>query len=204
MTWEIALLFTITILPIVFSPGPDILYVVSQGVSSGCAGSLRATVGILLGYSVHAILVAFGFATIINQFPDLLVFFKWLGVAYLSFLAIKMLLSARVKKDSCQDVKSCYCQLYQGFFTSCLNPKGLLMYFAILPNFIVPNISITLQALILSSIWIFSCAVIYSTVGICTAYMGSRMENKSQRYVEVIAGVLLIGATINLSLMQIG
>ncbi len=204
MTWEIAILFTITILPIVFSPGPDILYVVSQSLSSGYAGSLRATVGILLGYSVHALLVAFGFATIINQFPDLLILFKWLGVTYLSFLAIKMLLSTGTQKNSSQHITSCYHQLCQGFFTSCLNPKVLLMYFAILPNFIIPNISIVFQVFILSSIWILSCAVVLSTVGICIAHFGNRMEGKSQRRVEVIAGVLLIGATINLSLIQIG
>ena len=139
MDWQTAVLFSITVLPLICTPGPDILYVASQGLSAGRRGSFRAVLGILLGYSAHAVLSAIGVAAIVAASPTLFLLLKWLGVAYLGFLALQMLRSACTVKKALRIEKVESATLLRGFFTSFLNPKGLLMYIALLPQFISPQ-----------------------------------------------------------------
>ncbi|TFQ19336.1 LysE family translocator, partial [Escherichia coli] len=48
------MVFGATVLPIVFAPGPDILFVSSQGLASGSRAALKANMGVLLGYGMHS------------------------------------------------------------------------------------------------------------------------------------------------------
>ena len=79
MTWEIAIFFAITVLPLICTPGPDIMFAISQGISSGRLGAIRAIAGLLMGYSAHAVLSALGIASIIAASPALFAALKWQG-----------------------------------------------------------------------------------------------------------------------------
>lgn len=199
MDWETAILFSITVLPLICTPGPDILYVASQGLSGGRKGSFRAVMGILLGYSVHGVLSAIGVAAIVATSPALFTLLKWLGVVYLGFLAFQMLRSACTPKEALRLEKVSSTSLLRGFFTSFLNPKGLLMYMALLPQFISPEGNTAVQALLLSLLFIAGCAIIYSIVGLFAARVsGSGVTDKSRRRLEAVAGTLLTGAALKL------
>ena len=63
------MVFGATVLPIVFAPGPDILFVSSQGLASGSRAALKANMGVLLGYGMHSILAAFGLAAVVVASP---------------------------------------------------------------------------------------------------------------------------------------
>lgn len=199
MNWETVLLFSLTVFPLICTPGPDILYVASQGLSGGKIGAMRAVIGVLLGYSAHAVLSAIGVATIVAASPAFFLLLKWMGVLYLIFLALQMLRSACKSKEALPLKKSRPASLYRGFFTSFLNPKGLLMYMALLPQFISPAGNTAIQALLLSSLFIAGCAIIYSIVGIFAARIsGKGITGKSRRMVETFAGTLLTGAALKL------
>lgn len=58
-------LFFLTVFPLICTPGPDILFTASQGLSNGRSAALNAVSGILLGYSAHAVLSAVGIAALI-------------------------------------------------------------------------------------------------------------------------------------------
>jgi len=200
MTWEAILLFTITVLPLICTPGPDVMFAVSQGISSGRRGVIRAIAGLLLGYSAHAILSAAGVATIIAASPVLFSALKWLGVAYLSYLAFQMLRSACTPKKQPSVEGIPQASLWRGFLTSFLNPKGLLMYLAVLPQFMTAEGSAVFQALILSAVFIIGCAIIYGTVGLLAARASrNRMSDKSRRRLEGFAGTLLAGAAVKIA-----
>ena len=81
------LLFSATVIPLVCTPGPDILFVASQAVSTGTAAGFRATAGIILGYCVHSLLVALGLAAVVAASPLLFEIIRWTGISYLVFLA---------------------------------------------------------------------------------------------------------------------
>ena len=91
--------------------------------------------------------------------------------------------------------------LWRGFFTSFLNPKGLLMYLAILPQFISLDGNTAVQALVLSALFILGCGLVYSLIGIITAkaYEHSISDGTRRRF-ETIAGFMLIGAAVKLAI----
>lgn len=194
------LLFFLTVLPLICTPGPDILFTASQGISNGRIAALRAVAGVLLGYSAHAVLSAFGVAAVVSTSPLLFSILKWTGVFYLFYLAAQILYSALQKKKGIQLTYSRNVSIWRGFFTSFLNPKGLLMYLAILPQFVSPHGNTAFQAILLSLSFITGCGIVYTTVGLAAAKAhGSNISERARRRLESITGLLLAGAAIKLA-----
>jgi threonine/homoserine/homoserine lactone efflux protein len=102
---------------------------------------------------------------------------------------------------SLKPVKSA--SLWHGFLTSFLNPKGLLMYLAVLPQFISPEGSATIQALILLLVFIFGCTTVYTSLGILVASASkSGVSDKFRRSLEAVAGTLLATASARIATQQ--
>ena len=106
MSVELIVLFLITVLPLICTPGPDILFAASQGVSGGKRAALRAVAGVLLGYSAHAVLSALGIAALIAASPVLFMTLKWLGVGYLAYLALQLFRSSLQKRGDIGQAQS--------------------------------------------------------------------------------------------------
>ena len=197
------ILFFLTVFPLICTPGPDILFTASQGISKGRLAALRAVGGVLLGYSAHAILSAFGIAALVSASPFLFSALKWFGVVYLIFLAAQILYSAcqRKKRIILDEHEAETISLWKGFFTSFLNPKGLLMYLAILPQFISPDGNTAIQALVLSALFILGCGLVYSIVGILAAKAhGRSISDSARRRFEAIAGLMLTAAAVKIAM----
>jgi threonine/homoserine/homoserine lactone efflux protein len=190
------LVFAATVLPLVCTPGPDILFVASQGLSGGPGAAMRANLGVLLGYLMHALLAVFGVAALVAASPVLFEILRWVGVAYLAYLAVKLIRSAVHRGHLSLAETSHGALVRRGFLTSFLNPKGLIVYFAILPNFMTSGDGVAPQAVVLSAIFIALCGIIYSGVGIVVSSIARRgsFSDRRRRYVEGAAGVFLIFA----------
>lgn len=195
-----SILFAATVLPLVCTPGPDLLYIAAQALAGGRTAALRANAGVILGYTTHAVLAALGVAALIAAAPILFEALRWCGVAYLAYLAIRMIWSAVVGKGISMSTNVRPASLTKGFMTSFFNPKGLLVYLAILPNFMNSGEGIAQQAVLLSSIFIGLCALVYGTVGMIVAAIGrvGTVKEFYQRVVEGIAGSLLALAALNM------
>lgn len=188
--------FAATVLPLICTPGPDMLFVASQALSGGAPAGLRSTAGVCLGYMVHSALVALGVAAIIAASPLLFQALRWFGVAYLVYLAFQLIRSAMKPGHLTLVAKPVKDQLQRGFLTAFLNPKGMMIYFAILPQFMQQGGSIALQALVLSAIFIVLCALVYTILSVVIATVGKHgsFSDRRRRWVEGIAGGLLIVA----------
>ncbi|MBA5202560.1 LysE family translocator [Pectobacterium aroidearum] len=198
MEMHVLLLFAATVLPLVCTPGPDLIYIASQAVSGGTSAGLRSTTGVIIGYCVHSLLVALGLAAIVMASPVLFEAIRWTGIGYLVYLAYKLIRAALRPGGiaiSEQQVKG---QLYKGFLTSLLNPKGMMIYIAILPQFMnQQSDNITYQAFILSAIFMFLCAVIYSIASVILGHMGNgKLSDLRRRQIDGVAGgMILIAAS---------
>jgi threonine/homoserine/homoserine lactone efflux protein len=195
------LVFAATVMPLVCTPGPDMLFVASQGVSGGIVAALRANLGVLLGYLMHTLLAAFGVAALVAASPVLFEILRWVGVTYLAYLAIKLIRSALHPGHITLAAASNNALVRRGFLTSFLNPKGSMIYFAIIPNFMESGDNIALQAAVLSAIFIGLCGIVYCLVGFLVASMGrkSNFSDRRRRYLEGAAGGLLIFAAARLA-----
>jgi threonine/homoserine/homoserine lactone efflux protein len=196
METSTALLFAATVLPLIATPGPDMLFVTSQTLAGGMPAGLRATAGICLGYVVHSLLAALGVAAIVAASPLLFEALRWAGAAYLVFLACRLVRSALRPGRTAPPGRAERRALRRGFLTAVLNPKGMMIYFAILPQFTDHAGSVALQALVLSAIFVALCGAVYTTLSLAVAMAGRRggFGERHRRWVEGLAGGLLLAA----------
>lgn len=195
------ILFAATVLPLICTPGPDMLFVAAQAVSGGTAMGLRATAGVCLGYVVHSTLVALGIAALIAASPVLFDALRWLGVGYLVWLGLRLLRHALVAGRLTLPDMGHSRPLARGFLTALLNPKGMMIYMAILPQFMTAAASIAPQAAALSAIFIGLCGLVYTGLSLAIGIMGRRwarggamIGGRGRRWAEAAAGAMLIAA----------
>lgn len=153
--------FSLTVLPLVALPGPDMLLCIAQGLSRGRSGVWRAVNGITLGYLAHGLLAALGLAALVAASPVLFETVRWVGIGYLVWLGTGMLRSALKARDGERTLPVAPpLSLWRGFLTSFLNPKGLFVYLSIVPQFIDPLGDAGVQALALSAANAVLCYVV--------------------------------------------
>jgi len=201
MSAETLFYFSLTVLPLVFTPGPDIMLLIAKALSRGRNAALLANLGILLGYCVQGVLAALGIAAVVAATPWLFETMRWLGVAYLSWLALSMLRSAMKPGPQFEAPHSNHGLVSQGFLTAFLNPKGLLMFFAILPQFMDAGGNVAIQALSLSAMFVFLCGTVYSCVLLLAARVAETgtFTATKRRAVDAAGGTLLGFAAIKLA-----
>jgi homoserine/homoserine lactone efflux protein len=135
------------------SPGPAVFYVVSQSARGGMSRTLAATAGILSANGIYFVLSATSLGAIIAASARFFTLAKWLGAAYLIYLGIRALRSAAMSESvNLQPGVGAELgtrRVYTGALTLQLaNPKALLFFLALLPQFIdlkspvVPQMSI--------------------------------------------------------------
>ena len=190
------LLFSATVLPLICTPGPDMLFIASQAIAGDASAGLRATAGVCVGYIVHSLLVVAGLAAIITASPTLFEALRWIGVAYLIYLAAQLIRSAMTAGKLTLQSGASRAQFKRGFLTAVLNPKGMMIYFAILPQFMHGAESAAWQAAILSAIFIGLCGAVYTALSIAIASSGKagRFGDRRRRWVEGVSGGLLVVA----------
>lgn len=190
---SVYLLFALTVLPLIFTPGPDMLFILSQVMGKDAKAGVMATLGVCSGYLVHSILVAVGIAAIIVSFPILFETIRYLGIAYLLYLAFGLLKSVFSSKQIKIERKSSSSPIRKGFLTALLNPKGMLIYFAILPQFIDKSANTVSQGLILSCIFIGLIFVVYCALSLLLHKMAQKTEldERKQKWIDGTSGGLL-------------
>ncbi|MCS0631761.1 LysE family translocator [Telluria mixta] len=195
MNTHTLLLFSATVLPLVCTPGPDILFIASQAMSGGTPAGLRATTGVLLGYCVHSFLVALGLAAVVAASPVLFEAIRWVGITYLIYLASKLIRAALRSGELVVPQGQVTNQLGKGFLTSLLNPKGMMVYVAILPQFMDRHGNTTLQAVVLSAAFMFWCAVVYASLCLALGRVGRRrLSDTRRRVIDGSAGGMVLVA----------
>ena len=187
-------LFALTVIPLIFTPGPDMLFILSQVMGKDAKAGMMSTIGVCLGYLVHSVLVALGIAAIIVSFPVLFETIRWLGIAYLLFLAFGLIKSVFSNKKLAIENKSTSKPIRKGFFTALLNPKGMLIYFAILPQFINKSGDTVTQGLILSFIFIGLIFVVYCSLSVIFAKITQKtqIDERKKKWIDGSSGGLLM------------
>lgn len=206
MTFETWLLFVITEAVLSITPGPAVLYVLAQGIRRGAAKSVWASLGILSANAMYFVLSATSLGALILASYDLFFLIKWAGAAYLVYLGIQCFRSRASMLALPEDQSSTVTAVHiwrDGFLLQGANPKALLFFSAILPQFINPDYSIALQVLILgvSSIVVeFFILLGYGQLAGSTLTLAKspRFEKISNR----VAGGLLIAAGLGLARLK--
>lgn len=157
MTFKTWLLFLAMETALSLSPGPAVFYVVSQGVRGALRRSLPAAAGIISANAIYFTLSATSLGAIIAASSRFFTAAKWVGAAYLIHLGVKALRSAGSGRevalgDSMPAEQGDGRRVYLGALTlQMANPKALLFFLALLPQFIDPVQPVAPQMLILAA-----------------------------------------------------
>ncbi len=185
---------------LVCTPGPDWLYIAARGLGQGRRAALTAVGGVCAGYAVHTLLSSAGLAAALRAVPAALPALRIAGAAYLLVLAVSMLLTLR-RDGSALAAAAARPQptatvLRQSMLTALLNPKGLLLYLSLVPQFVDPSSGVPLggQVLALGSLNVLACAVVYGAVALAAGRLGGRLGGtpRAARRMTLVSAVLLM------------
>jgi len=166
---------------LVITPGPDLLYVLTQGISGGKKAGLISSVGVTLGIFVHTAFAALGLSVILKTSAMAFIIVKVIGAAYLIYLGIVTLMSKdqlNIKKEEKLSMKKVFTQ---GLISNVLNPKVALFFMAFLPQFIKTNGSgiSPVPFLILGTIFAFFVLIFLGALGYFSGAVGCYLKAKT-------------------------
>lgn len=138
------LLFMAAVLVLNATPGVDLLLTVTRTLQGGARAGVAAVLGINAGCIVHTLAAAFGLAALLAVSAAAFGAIKWLGAAYLLWLALGMWRAAWRGSGAAAVVvaappRSAWADFRVGVLTNVLNPKVALFFLAFLPQFIAPG-----------------------------------------------------------------
>lgn len=157
MTLSTWLLYVVAVLVLTVTPGPSVLMCVSTSVNLGARKALIASLGSTTAIVCIMVLSALGLGAALAASEALFTILKWLGAAYLAYLGIASLLSSASEIAVSGSVESSTPQrlFAQGFLVGASNPKALLFFGALFPQFIIPSAPQAPQLLVLGATFIF-------------------------------------------------
>jgi homoserine/homoserine lactone efflux protein len=152
MTWQTWCLFMVTETTLCLTPGPAVLFVVSQALSYGASRSLWANLGILAANALYFALSALGLGAVLMASHRVFLVIKWAGAAYLVYLGVKTFFARDAPFASpgpTPDAPVGWKLLGRGVILQAANPKSLIFFTALLPQFIDPKGAVGWQILLL-------------------------------------------------------
>lgn len=205
MNIKLLLLFAATEMIVSITPGPAVLLVISQGMKRGAKASLRGTLGIEFCNVLFFLLSALGLGALLVASTRLFQIIRWLGVAYLICTGFKMLFvkSHSFAVDASTVIGKHSVALFsQGFITQLVNPRALLYFTALLPQFISTNGATTQQFIVLGVISVLVEIPVLAGYGWLGAQGGRLLPRRFSALPERVAGAFLIGAGAGLAVLK--
>lgn len=196
--------FLLTTLIVVVTPGTGVLYTMCAGLSRGMAASMVAAIGCTLGIVPHMIAAITGIAALLHTNALAFQLLKYLGVAYLLYMAWGTLRekSMLVVQEESAPPRSAMRMIMQAILINILNPKLTLFFVAFLPQFVdsaAPNAF--RQMVELSAIFMLLTLVVFIGYGVFVSAIRTKVIGESKILVQMrrIFGIAFIGLAARLA-----
>jgi threonine/homoserine/homoserine lactone efflux protein len=207
-------LFIVAGLLLNLTPGPDVLFVVSQSLRAGRRAGMVAALGVAAGIFVHILAAGLGLSAVLASSATAFTVLKWLGVAYLLYVGWTLLgfrfpanatekianYTAATRSEGQIDYKKI---AWQGFWTNALNPKVALFFLAFVPQFISADAANKpLTFVLLGLLFNLNALPVNLGYALRAAWAGARLQRwrGGIRWFERLAGTLFIGFGLKLAL----
>ena len=206
MTLQTWLLFCFTETVLCFIPGPAVLFVLATALRRGFAPAALAAAGILAGNTFYFVLSATGIAAVILASHAVFSALKWAGAAYLVWLGLLMLLSRAPGHDAVtpRSPENPDRIFSRAFIVQAANPKALVFFIALLPQFINPAASVPWQILVLGVSSVLIESLVLSLYAALAARARSIAATRFSASLERVGGACLIAAGARLAWYRIG
>lgn len=199
------LAFSLTALLLVLLPGPSVLFAIGRALSLGRRAALISVVGNASGMYVQVVLVSLGLGVLLEQSIVLMTIVKFVGAAFLVYLGIQAI---RHRHDAAAPVEAArpiggVRAFFEGSFVGITNPKTIVFFLAILPQFVDSSTgtAIGVQMLLLGGIFVTLCVIFDSgyalAAGAARDWFGKSPKRLSN--LGVAGGVAMIGLGVGLA-----
>lgn len=203
LTLENLLIFVPTIAILIALPGPDFAIITKISIFDGKKPAQAAAIGVTLGMCIHTILAMLGLSAIVASSALLFSIIKYAGVAYLFYVGISELIKSRKNNnleaqslpddDQIKGFKKTH-YFYSGFLTNVLNPKAILYFMVLYPQFLDSSAPIYSQFLEMGIITAAICLAWYlALANIFTRIRVFFTSARCQRWLMRFTGAIFIG-----------
>jgi threonine/homoserine/homoserine lactone efflux protein len=198
--------FLVTVYVVILIPGPSVIFIVSRGIALGRRAALATVLGNSAGFATLLLIVSLGLGAIIERSDAVFVTLKLIGAAYLVYLGVRNIRDRRalagllgVREIAPKPMRRI---IREGYVVGVTNPKGLIIFTAILPQFIDRSQGhATLQLLTLGAICIGLAMTSDGAWGLgagsARAWLG-RSPRRLER-LSATGGVMLVGLGVGLA-----
>lgn len=191
------MLFAVTSVVLIFTPGPDIIYVMTRGVAQGRKAALAAAAGFSLGNFVHIFSALIGLSALLASSARAFQMIKYAGALYLLYLGIRLFLSKAGSRDlaTMKPLRGRTIFL-QSIIANVLNPKVAIFFLAFFPQFLDHNRgALPLQMLLLGILFVVLTLMCFGLVALCSGGIGAWLQSKpaiASRLDRVAGSVLVL------------
>lgn len=192
------------------TPGPDVLYIVTNALRSGVRAGLVAALGITAGCFVHIFAAALGVSALLAASATAFTLLKWAGALYLLYAGLQLVLSKtpsaiNIIAINAYDTRATSLKsiFFKGFWTNALNPKVALFFLAFVPQFIAPDApNKALTFVLLGVLFNLNALPINFGYAALGGWAARRLHvvQRGMHWLERVAGVMFIGFGLKLAL----
>jgi threonine/homoserine/homoserine lactone efflux protein len=190
------------------APGPDIVYVLTRGVSQGRKAGVAAALGFATGCLFHTALAALGVAALIRSSDAAFTAVRWAGAAYLVWIGIQALRHrASFSLAGGGDAKALLAIYRQSVIGNALNPKVTLFFLSFLPQFVnVRAGGVEWQMALLGLVFMAQTVVIFGAVALFSGWIGERIRAHPAvgERLNVFAGITFIALGVRVAMPDMG
>ncbi len=175
--------FVFASIVVIVSPGPDFMYVTARSIGQGWGAGLVAACGICTGLVGHAVAAALGLSSLFAHAPVAYEVVRYLGVAYLAYLAYRAFTADdEVCLSAASSDRRGWWRIYrQAALTNLLNPKVAIFFIAFLPQLVrADGGRYALQVLLLAGLFIALGFVYLVAVVVAFGRLGDWLRARPQ------------------------
>jgi len=199
----VTLLFVLTSMLIILTPGQDMMLVISRSISQGQKAGFVTAFGVSIGLLGHTLLATFGLGTLLMASEWLFNIIKLIGAGYLIYIGYQLLTAKYSEFNTTKLPMVSYKKMFlQGALTNIMNPKIAIFYFSYLPQFVSTNTeNQSSQLFLLGITFAILTFLLKSPIGFISGLLSFWIKERPNilRYINKTSGLILITLGIKLA-----
>ncbi len=193
---SISIVFILSSIVIILTPGQDMILVMSRSISQGQKAGVLTALGVSAGLLVHTILASLGLGALLLTSEVLFNLIKFIGAGYLIYIGFNLLKNKNSKLHINELENTSYKNMFiQGALSNIMNPKIAIFYFSYLPQFVNSNhLNETIELFILGFTFAILTFFIKAPIGFISGLLSFFIKARPLilLWINKISGLVLI------------